>query len=132
EGSSNWPGSEGPPMQRTERLTREFYAAMDGRDGAALERLLAPGFAAHIAGRPALDSHGFLAALAAIYTAFPDLTHAIAEVLVEGERAAVRLTEHATHQGTFQGIEPDGRRFAMEAMSFHHFEGDQLAGLWMV
>ena len=42
--------------------------------------------------------------------AFPDLSIAVEDVMVEGDRVAARVTMRSTHRGEFQGIEPTGKR----------------------
>lgn len=42
--------------------------------------------------------------------AFPDLSIAVEDVMVEGDRVAARVTMRGTHRGEFQGIEPTGKR----------------------
>ena len=42
--------------------------------------------------------------------AFPDLSIAVEDVMVEGDRVAARVTMRGTHSGEFQGIEPTGKR----------------------
>ena len=49
---------------------------------------------------------------------FKDSTETIHSVVAEGDTVAMRLTESGTHNGPFMGIEPTGRPFEIETMSF--------------
>lgn len=42
------------------------------------------------------------------FTAFPDLTHEIKELVADGDWVLARLILHGTHQGTFRGIPATG------------------------
>ena len=55
------------------------------------------------------------------YAAFPDYTHVIDEMVAEGDRVAVRLTFHATHQAEFQGIPSTGNAVTIRRGSFHAY-----------
>jgi C-1 hydroxylase len=44
-----------------------------------------------------------------VRTAFPDMTYRVDDVLVDGDKLAVRLTVEATHTGEFFGHQPTGR-----------------------
>jgi predicted ester cyclase len=45
-----------------------------------------------------------------VYSATPNLSHTIEDMLAEGDRVAVRLTARGTHTGEFMGIPPTGKQ----------------------
>jgi predicted ester cyclase len=47
------------------------------------------------------------------FPAFPDQQWVAEEHVTEGEKVVTRFTFHGTHQGTFMGIPPTGRRVAV-------------------
>jgi predicted ester cyclase len=75
---------------------------------------------------------GFIASLAAMRKAFPDL-HAFATHLVaEGDHVAARLQVSATHSGDFFGIRATGRKIHYEEQVFVRFAGGRIVEHWAV
>src|SRR6266511_3643039 len=54
--------------------------------------------------------------IAGLRAAFPDVHLTIEDLLVEGDRVALRLTIRGTHQGVFQGIAPSGKQIVVAAL----------------
>ena len=50
---------------------------------------------------------------------FPDIQWTLEETIAEGDRIAARFTMRGTHQGTFLGVAPTGRKIEVKAMNFH-------------
>src|SRR5512136_1854156 len=48
--------------------------------------------------------------LTGYYVAFPDLHFTIDDIVIEGDRAAVRFTFNGTHKGEFVGIPPTNKK----------------------
>ena len=94
-------------------LVRQVYAAIDAQDFDQLRQLWSEDFVLHYVGEPepiAVDATFDL--MRGFYAAFPDYTHVVEEMIAEGDRVAVKLNFHATHQGEFQGISPTGERIS--------------------
>lgn len=66
-----------------------------------------------------------------ILDTFPDFTVTVDDVFVEGDTAAVRVTQRGTHDGEFMGIEPTGQEFEMQTMAFVRMEGGKVAERWI-
>ena len=62
--------------------------------------------------------------------AFPDLRITVDEVLVDGDRSAVRLHADGTHRGEGLGIPPTGRQMAVTAMVFIHWRNGRILEGW--
>jgi predicted ester cyclase len=73
---------------------------------------------------------GLEGAMAGLRGAFPDLTYTIEDLVAEGEKVAVRATMEGTHLGTFRGVEPTGRHFAVTSLAIVRFEGGKVAERW--
>jgi len=61
---------------------------------------------------------------------FPDLTFAVEEQIVDGDRVVSRWTASGTHEGEFAGIAPTGRRGVVGGVSIARFAGDRLTNVW--
>ena len=62
--------------------------------------------------------------------AFPDLHHVIADVVVEGDKVAMRYTGSGTHQGDFDGKAATGRRLNYEGIVIFHMKDNRVAEVW--
>jgi predicted ester cyclase len=58
--------------------------------------------------------------------AFPDLHFEIEEMVAEGDTVVARWTLTGTHQGSFLGIAPTGRRIRIAGMSLDHLQDGML------
>jgi steroid delta-isomerase-like uncharacterized protein len=63
--------------------------------------------------------------------AFPDLKVDTNLVVTEGDLVAVNLTGRGTHEGTFQGVPPTGRRWAATCSAFFRIEDERIADFWI-
>jgi hydroxyacylglutathione hydrolase len=99
--------------QETERIVREYFAALGRAEADAPRHFYAHDGRAEIHGvtarlTPAQAAEFF----AETFAAFPDWRFEVLEVVAQGERAAVRWHASATFAGPgrFQGLEPTGAR----------------------
>jgi steroid delta-isomerase-like uncharacterized protein len=63
--------------------------------------------------------------------AFPDLQVTPNLVVANGELVAVNLVARGTHEGTFQGVPPTGRRWAATCSAFYRVENGRIADAWI-
>jgi steroid delta-isomerase-like uncharacterized protein len=63
--------------------------------------------------------------------AFPDLEVEKNLIVSDGHLVAVNLTGRGTHEGTFQGVPPSGRRWAATCSAFFRIEDDRIADAWV-
>lgn len=73
---------------------------------------------------------GYRGTVAFLRSAFPDLTMTVEEVIVSGDRAAVRSTARGTHGGDFLGMPATGRTVEFAAFDFHHVTGGKFRTSW--
>lgn len=66
-----------------------------------------------------------------IYTAFPGFDVRFDDLVVEGNRVAMRLTITGVHQGPMMDIEPTGREVTFRNTIFHRMEDDLIAERWV-
>ena len=66
------------------------------------------------------------------YDAFPDLHWTLEDIIVEGDKVAVRYTITGTHKGKFMGIPPTNKKITMWQIGIHHIVGDKLVESWTI
>jgi predicted ester cyclase len=121
-----------------ETLVRGFFEeAINTGDMAAFERYCASDYVWHGGADPGGlgDVHGiedFKRAVAMFFTGFPDLRVEILDMLVDGDRAAVRFRESGTHLGQFVGVAPTGNKIMFSGMGIYRAQGGKLVEEWFV
>ena len=65
-------------------------------------------------------------------TAFPDISIAVEDVVVEGDKVAVRFTMRGTHSGEYLGIKPTGRTVEVNAFEISKTRDGKYAETWGV
>ena len=90
--------------------------------------LISPGAVFHVPGapEPLRGPAGYLAVIGMMRSGFPDIQWTLEEMIAEGDRVAARFTMRGTHQGTFFGVPPTGRKIAVTAMNFYRLSGGQV------
>ena len=73
---------------------------------------------------------GMTAQIAAFRQAMPDYSVTHEDLVVGGDRVAVRNTVSGTHQGVFMGHEPTGRRLEMRTMDIHQVRDNRIVVTW--
>ena len=68
---------------------------------------------------------GYLALIGMMRGGFPDIQWTLEETIAEGDKIAARFTMRGTHQGTFLGVPPTGRKIEVKAMNFYRLSGGQ-------
>ncbi len=113
--------------ERRKLITDAWAAAWDHGDVDALDAVLSPDYRrrAH-AGEEGLSLAEFKASIVATRSAFPDLTTTIDEILVDGDRAAVRWHSSGRHERPFLGVPPTHRQVEVSGATFARFQGDRV------
>lgn len=115
------------PDARRKAITETWAAAWDHGDVDALDTLLSPDYRRHGGGSDTgQDLATFKASIVTTRQAFPDLVTTIDEVVVEGDRAAVRWHTTGRHDGPFLGVPPTHRQVEVGGATFARFEGDRI------
>ncbi len=76
------------------------------------------------------DHAGATRFYAALVAAFPDAHVAPEDVVVEGDRVAVRYTLSGTHAGDFLGAPATGNAVEIEGITTLHLRGGQIVERW--
>ena len=67
-----------------------------------------------------------------LFGAFSNLYHVIEDVIVDGDKVAVRLVYTGTHTGKLFGFEPTGNRIRYSGASFFKIEDDKIVDAWVL
>jgi steroid delta-isomerase-like uncharacterized protein len=64
------------------------------------------------------------------FTAFPDASVSIEELVAEDDKVVVRVTSTGTHGGDFMGVMPTGRRVTFQEIDIARVENGMIAEIW--
>jgi steroid delta-isomerase-like uncharacterized protein len=116
-----------------EDTARALYKALDENDLEALDRLVAPECRIFISGMPDPISPDDLKAMVPIYyTAFPDHTHTIEDVVSAGDKVVVRLTLTGTQESEFEGMPAAGREIEYDQIAILRFSKGRIVEVWAI
>lgn len=104
-----------------------WAAAWDHGDVDALDAVLSPDYRRRAGADDAgQDREAFKASIVTTRSAFPDLITTIEDIVVEGDRAAVRWHSSGRHDRPFLGVPPTHRQVQVGGATFARFEGDRI------
>jgi predicted ester cyclase len=90
-----------------------FFNEQDRLRGGPAAELCAPAYRAIINANAALDLTGHQQFAKAFYSAFPDLSHTIEDIVADDDLVAVRLLLRGTHRAPFMGLAATNRSIAV-------------------
>ncbi|MDD3324939.1 MAG: ester cyclase [Sulfurospirillaceae bacterium] len=67
-----------------------------------------------------------------LFGAFPNLYHAIEDIVMEGDKVAARIAYTGTHTGKLFGFEPTGNRVRYSGASFFKLEDGKIRDIWVL
>lgn len=73
---------------------------------------------------------GIRAAIERLRAGFPDWHEEIRDILVDGDKVAVRYHSTGTNSGSFGGRPPTGRRIAVDELSIFRIANGRVAEQW--
>ena len=112
-------------------VVRAFYEPFRTGDTASLGEVLADDWVdVPLAPGQAQGPAGVAAQIALFRAAMPDYDVHHEDLLVDGDRVAVRNTVTGTHTGAFMGRPPTGRRIEMRTMDVHRVRGGRIVTTW--
>ena len=96
----------------------------------AIDELVAPDFRHHAPFPTPQGREGFKQFIAGFRQAFPDAVSTTEDLVVEGDKIAVRYTMRGTHRGEFVGIPATGNQIAVEGISIYRVVDGKIADEW--
>ena len=121
-----------PAVSDPEALARAFYEPFRTGDVSVYDRVLAEDWADHpLSPGQQPGRAGFAPVIAGFRMVFPDLAVTNEDVLVAGDKVAVRSTIRGTHQRELLGIPATGQAVFM-AIDLHRVAGGQIVETWHI
>ena len=79
------------------------------------------------------DVHGlkdFKQYMNGLYTSFPDNKMTLDDMIVEGDKAAIRFTFTGTHKGEYMGIPATNKKVTGSIIEIHRIAGGKVVEIW--
>ncbi len=67
----------------------------------------------------------------ALMASLPDFNHTIEDVIAQGDKVVIRLTNRGTHEGAFKGIPPTGKEIEYSAIFIGRFVDGKVVETWV-
>jgi steroid delta-isomerase-like uncharacterized protein len=114
-------------IEANKRVMKQFLVFINTASETLATELISPDAIFHVPGRPEplRGPSGYLALIGMMRGGFPDIQWTLEETIAEGDKIAARFTMRGTHQGTFLGVPPTGRKIEVKAMNFYRLSGGQ-------
>lgn len=126
-------------MTRTETraLIERLHEIWNTGDLAAIPDVFASDFVAHMpkgwGKTDSRDGHdGIGRAIARLRSGFPDWHEHVEDVVIDGDKVAVRYFSTGTHLGNFEGRPPTGRRLRVDELSIFRIANGRVAEQWCI
>jgi len=112
-------------------LVTRFFAALDDQDLDGVADVLAPDYRLHFDGNPEMNREAGIGFFGAFLEAFPDITHQVQDQIAEGDRVAIRIVVHGTHQKEMMGIPATGNEMTISATNMVRVDQNKIAEHWV-
>jgi steroid delta-isomerase-like uncharacterized protein len=121
-------------MSIAAQLVRRFYHVVwNHADEAVARELLHPDFNFRGSLGPELKGpEAFIGYMRSIHAALGGYECTIVDLLVEGSRAAARMTFSGTHRAVLFGVPATGQRITWSAAAFFETDGRYITRLWVL
>src|SRR5258705_13075291 len=106
------------PDQNKKLIQQLFGEAMNGRNLALIDNIIAPGFVNHGIPDAKPGPEGFKAVIQQFFDAFPDMGINQEHIIAEGDIVATRGYWTGTNNGSFMGMPPTGKQVRVEYADF--------------
>jgi steroid delta-isomerase-like uncharacterized protein len=112
-------------------LVRRFYEPFRTGDTSIYDEILAQDWIdLPLAPGQQQGPAGMAGQIAAFRHAMPDYDVTHEDLIVQGDKVAVRNTVSGTHQGAFMGIQPTGKHIEMRTMDVHQVRDGKIIATW--
>jgi predicted ester cyclase len=74
---------------------------------------------------------GFAATVGGLRAGFPDIHFTLEDLVADGDRVALRWKWEGTHQNSFRGFEPTGKRVTNAAIGIYELRDGKVVRAWL-
>jgi steroid delta-isomerase-like uncharacterized protein len=112
-------------------LVRELFACVDRGDLEGLLELVAEDIVIHTP-VPGVENgrEGFRAFMQGFFSAFPEQSVEIHDLIADDDQVVARHTHHATHGGEFLGAPPTGRTAQVDGIEIFRIQDGKVIEFW--
>jgi C-1 hydroxylase len=123
------PGTKGDHMSQENReLVRRWFEALSRHDADSVADMVTVDFVHNSSTNQGRD--GVRAELDYWFSAFPDASVSVEDLIAEGDRVVARVTSSGTHGGEFMGSPATGKRISVQEVDIFRIENDRIAEAW--
>jgi steroid delta-isomerase-like uncharacterized protein len=110
------------------RTMQRFVQFINTADKQLATELVSAEAVFHVPGRPEPVSGppGYLEIIQMMRSGFPDIQWTLEEMIAENDKVAARFTMRGTHQGSFFGVPPTGKKITVQALNIYRFADGQI------
>ena len=120
-------------QNQNKEIVREFFSAIDGNKFDQLNELFSNDFSLKAPGiETPWKKEDVFQAIKSHYASFPDWTHNIEDIIAEGEKVAVKITQIGTHQAQYKGIVATGKKVTNPSISIMTIVNGQIKDWWVI
>ncbi|WP_058749063.1 ester cyclase [Curtobacterium oceanosedimentum] len=114
-----------------EAIVRAFYEPFRTGDTSTYDEVLAEDWIdLPLAPGQQQGPAGMAGQIALFRAAMPDYSVEHQDIVVQGDKVAVRNTVSGTHRGAFMGHQPTGKRIEMRTMDVHQVRDGKIVATW--
>ena len=117
-------------LEENKAIVRRFIEAINTRNLASLNELIASEFIYQPHQLQGLDRIKNI--IEEEITGFPDLLVTIEDIIAEGAKVWVRLSQTGTHTGEFHGLRPTGKTITYATVAIWHIVNGKVVEGWGV
>ena len=117
-------------LEENKAIVRRFIEAINTRTLASLNELISPDFIYQPHQIQGLDRIKHI--IEEEITGFPNLQVTVEDIIAEGDRVWVRLTQTGTHTGAFRGLQPTGKTITYTTVAIWHIVNGKVVEGWGV
>ena len=118
--------------EQNKAIVRYGLELYDERNFVERDKLFSPNTVYHAPGGKEYNLKGYREQFAShFFTAFPDLRHTIEDIIADGDKVVLRLSDYGIHQGEFMGIPPTGREIQWPVTSIFRLSDGIVQELWI-
>jgi steroid delta-isomerase-like uncharacterized protein len=117
-------------LEKNKAIIRKVIEAINTRNTAVLDELIAHDFIYRTHQIRGLDV--IKQVVEEEVAGFPDLHVTIEDIIAEGDKVWIRLTETATHTSKFRGLKPTGRKITYTAVTIWRIVDGKVVEGWGV